>query len=60
MQGISEVIANLLKRNDLNPKDLDGLELSEYEQEIFDSEACKHHQYCEQIKRWGRVIRDLP
>ncbi len=48
-----------MERHNLKLEELDNVELTEYEQEIYDSEACKHFEYCEQIKQYGHVVRDL-
>lgn len=59
MQKIGEIINQLLKRNNLKLEELDDVQLTEYEQEIYDSEACKHLEYCDQIKKRGRIVKDL-
>jgi hypothetical protein len=48
-----------MERHKLKFEELDDVQLTEYEQDIYDAEACKHFEYCEQIKHHGRVIRDL-
>jgi len=49
----------ICERNELNVGSLDDVEMEEEEQQAYDLSACRHLEYCEQIKKYGRIVKDV-